>query len=57
MSMREEHIPMLLGSLKLYEIIRKLGNDGANDEVREEWDASKQELMQILVKLLIRSRG
>lgn len=57
MGMREEHIPMLLGSLKLYEIIRKLVNDGANDEVREEWDTSKPELMLILVKLLTRSRG
>lgn len=57
MDMREEQIPMLLGSLKLYDIIRKLGNHGANDEVKEEWDASKQELMPLLVKLLTRSHG
>ncbi|TGZ78159.1 hypothetical protein EX30DRAFT_366230 [Ascodesmis nigricans] len=54
--MQEQQIPMLLWSLKLFHIIRKLVDRGENDDIREEWGTSKDELEDLLVKLLLSAR-
>ncbi|KAI5797690.1 hypothetical protein EDC01DRAFT_613943 [Geopyxis carbonaria] len=51
MAMNNEDIPLLLSTLRLFEIIRCLL--GENEDVDDAWDMSERELYQMLLKFLL----
>lgn len=58
--LKDDNLPVLLAALKLFAVMKRLATSeeaGENDDIKEEWTMSKDDLLTALVKVLLRCRG